>query len=32
MRVLGWVGVKVGEGIYWLLHTLLGIDPPKYNR
>ncbi len=30
MRALEWFGFKIGDAIYWLLHELLGIDPPNY--
>ena len=29
MRALEWVGFKIGDGIYWLLHELLGFKPPR---
>jgi hypothetical protein len=31
MRLLEWVGYKVGDGIYYVLHELLGIDPPDWD-
>ena len=32
MRALEWLGFKIGDGIYWVLHELLDIDPPDMDQ
>ena len=32
IRVVAWIGQKIGEAAWWLLHTVFEVDPPDFDQ